>query len=68
MAKGNLGIAEVADTLGVDRQTVRVLIRQGVVSWGTAYRLPGSKRWSYLISPKAFYEATGVKLGGMVDE
>lgn len=62
MAKGNLGIAEVANTLGLDKQTVRVLIQQGIVPWGTVYRLPGSKRQNYLISPKAFFESTGIAL------
>lgn len=60
--KANLTTKEVADALGVDKNTVRTLIKQGIVDWGTAYRLPGSKRLSYLISPKAFYDATGVKL------
>ncbi len=68
MALANLSIEEVSSKLGLDKQTVRVLIQQGIVSWGTAYRLPGSKRYSYLISPRRFYEETGVKLGGMMDE
>lgn len=68
MAKANLGIAEVAQAMGLDKQTVRVLIQQGVVPWGKVYRLPGSKRRNYLISPKLFYEATGVALGGYKDE
>lgn len=68
MARANLGIAEVAQSMGLDKQTVRVLIQQGVVPWGRAYKRPGSKRWSYLISPKLFYEATGVALGGYKDE
>lgn len=64
MAKGNLGIEETAVALGLDKQTLRILIQQGVVDYGRAYKLPGSKRWSYLISPKKFYEETGVALGG----
>ena len=64
MVKGNLSIAEVSASLKLDKQTVRVLIQQGIVPWGRAYKRPGSKRWSYLISPKAFYEDTGVALGG----
>lgn len=54
--------------MGLDKQTIRVLIQQGVVSWGKVYRLPGSKRRNYLISPKKFYEETGIALGGLKDE
>lgn len=66
--KGNLSIAEVAKSLGMDQQSVRVMIQQGVVPWGKAWKRPGSRHYSYLISPPGFYEATGVVLGGAEDD
>lgn len=66
--KGNLSIAEVAKSLGMDQQSVRVMIQQGVVPWGKAWKHPGSRHYSYLISPPGFYEATGVVLGGAEDD
>lgn len=66
--KANLSIAEVAKSLGMDQQSVRVLIQQGIVPWGKAWKRPGSSHYSYLISPQGFYEATGVALGGAEDD
>lgn len=57
----NLTIQEAAKALGFDAQTVRVMIQQGVVEWGTCFKLPGSKMFIYMISPKLFYEITGYK-------
>lgn len=57
----NLSVQEAADALGFDVQTVRVMIQQGLVSWGTALKMPGSSKYRYLISPVKFYEATGWK-------
>lgn len=57
----NITVQEAAKALGFDAQTVRVMIQQGIVSWGRCFRMPGSKKYTYLISPKAFYEATGYK-------
>lgn len=63
--KANLSIAEVAQALHMDQQTVRLMLQQGVVPWGKAWKRPGSRHFSYLISPQGFYEATGVILGGV---
>ena len=67
--KGNLKVSEVARVLRVDSQTVRLMLQQGLVSWGCAYkRTPKSRQFSYLISPKRFFEETGVILGGVEDD
>lgn len=66
--RANLTIAEVAEAMHCDPQTVRLMLQQGIVSWGKAWKRPGSRRYSYLISPQGFYEATGVVLGGAEDD
>lgn len=63
--KANLKVSEVAQVLHMDQQTVRLMLQQGIVSWGFAYkRTPQSRQFSYIISPKLFYESTGVMIGG----
>ena len=62
MAKARLDISEVAKCMGLDKQTVRLMIREGVVEWGSCWKRPGSKRYSYIISPRKFYESTGIAL------
>ena len=57
--KARMPIRVAAEALGMDPQTVRVMIQMGVVSWGKAFKLPKSKKYSYVISPKSFFEETG---------
>ena len=66
--RGNLTVKETAQALGLDVQTVRVLLRTGAVSWGQAIKKPGSSHFSYLISPKKFFEETGVLLGADITD
>ena len=66
--KANLSVAEVAAAMHTDPQTIRLMLQQGIVPWGRAWKRPGSGHYSYLISPKGFYEATGVALGGAEDD
>ena len=66
--RANLTIAEVAEAMHCDPQTVRLMLQQGIVSWGKAWKRPGSRHYSDLISPQGFYEATGVVLGGAEDD
>ena len=66
--RANISVKEAAKALGMDRQTVRVLIQTGTVNWGRAVKLPGSRKWFYLISPRTFYEETGVPLGCRLTE
>ena len=65
---GNLSITEVARALRMDKQTVRILIQSGLVSWGKAVKKPGSTHYLYLISPRKFYEETGVLLGAQMPD
>ena len=53
-------VQEVADILHVDRQSVRVMIQQGVVSWGTCFKMPNSRHYSYVISRRKFNEEFGI--------
>ena len=57
---GNVPVAVAASVLKVDRQTIRLLLQNGLVNWGCAYRrTPKSKSYSYIIYAKRFYEETG---------
>lgn len=55
----NIPVAVAAKALNSDCQTVRYLLQQGMVDWGIAYKHKKSKRYSYMIYAKKFYEATG---------
>lgn len=65
--KANMPVAVAAKALQVDSQTVRVLLQNNLVSWGTAFRRPGSQHYSYLISPLKFYQETGYLWEGADD-
>lgn len=65
----NVPVAVCASVLHVDAQTVRLLLQNKLVDWGIAYKRGNSKKFSYLIYPKKFYEATGyVYKGGASNE
>ena len=66
--RANLQVREVAQALGMDMQTVRVLLQTGAVSWGQAIKKPGSSHFVYLISPSKFYQETGVLLGADITD
>ena len=55
---GNIPVAVAAKVLKMDNQTVRLLLQNGLVNWGIAYKRPGSRQFSYIIYAKQFYEAT----------
>lgn len=57
--RANMPIRVAAEALKKDPQTVRVMLQLGIVPWGKAFKRPGSRRFSYIISPKSFYEETG---------
>ena len=61
--RANMPVKIAAEALGMDCQTVRVMIQMGVVPWGRAFKLPESKKYRYMISPKSFYEETGFLWG-----
>lgn len=62
MAQARLDVAEVATAMGVDKQTVRLMIQEKIVPWGRCWKRPGSTRYSYDISPRLFFEYTGIAL------
>lgn len=59
-----LSVSQVARALHRDNQTIRYLLDNRLVSWGMAFRRPGSKRKSYLIYKDKFQEETGIKIAG----
>lgn len=66
--KANMSVKEAAQALGVDQQTVRLLLQNNLVDWGIAYKRGNSKQYSYLIYPKKFYETTGYKMKEDLEE
>ena len=52
-------IEVAAKALNLDKQTVRIMLQQGLVDWGQAFKMPGSSQYTYLISPRVFWLATG---------
>lgn len=59
MINGRISIVTAAKVLKMDAQTVRLLLRQGEVPWGVAYKQPGSTQYSYLIYAEPFKQLTG---------
>lgn len=63
MKNGRISVSTAASVLKMDAQTVRLLLRQGGVPWGTAFKRPGSTQYSYLIYAEPFKKLTGYKAG-----
>lgn len=61
MKNGRISVSTAAKVLRMDAQTVRLLLRQGEVSWGKAFKVPGSKQYSYLIYSEPFGQLTGYR-------
>lgn len=55
----NIPISVAAEALKMDCQTVRLLLQNNLVDWGIAFKRGDSKKYTYLIYPKRFYETTG---------
>lgn len=67
--KARMPVETAARALGMDAQTVRVMCQLGIVPWGFAFKPPGSKYFSYIISLKLFCETTGFRWDeGIADE
>lgn len=64
MKNGRISVATAARVLKMDAQTVRLLLRQGEVPWGVAYKRPGSNQYSYLIYGEPFRQLTGYREAG----
>ena len=62
--QGRVPVSIAAKVLRVDDQTVRLLLQNGLVNWGIAYKRTGSRHFSYLIFARKFYEATGFRYEG----
>ena len=61
---GNVPVVVAARVLGMDCQTIRLLLQNRVVDWGIAFKLNGSNRFSYIIYASKFYDATGFMYAG----
>lgn len=59
-SKNRITIDEAAALLGKEKVFIREGIKDGRLPIGTAYKKPGSSRYSYYISPKLFWEYTGI--------
>lgn len=57
---GNVPVAYAAKKIGKDACFIRAGIEAGWLPIGYAFRKPGSKKINYYISPKLFWEVTGV--------
>lgn len=66
--KANMPVEVAARAMCSDPETIRCLIRQRLVDWGFCYRKDGSRRYSYVISPRKFYESTGFLWDGETNE
>lgn len=64
----NIPVAIAAKALGMDAQTVRLMLQNNLVNWGIAFKRGNSTTYTYLIYPKMFYEATGFIYKGGVSE
>ena len=63
MTNGRISVSTAARVLRMDCQTVRLLLKQGEVPWGMAFKKPGSTQYSYLIYAEPFKQFTGYKDG-----
>lgn len=58
---GVVPIKTAATILGVDVQTLRLMLREGLLDFGMAYKRPGSQKYSYLIFAEPFQRLTGYR-------
>lgn len=50
---------EAGQIIGASPQFVRVAMQQGVINLGIALKMPGSRTWTYNISPNLLKEYVG---------
>lgn len=62
--KNTMTVKETASLLSVDVLSVRLMLQNGLVSWGQAVKLPNSTHWTYLIYRQRFEAETGIKTDG----
>lgn len=56
---GRIKVEDAARFLGMDRQTLRLMIQSGLIPGATCFKRGNSKHFTYLILAKSFSEATG---------
>lgn len=61
VGSGVVSIAEASSVLGVEPQTLRLLLQNKMVDFGFAYKRPGSKQYSYIIYAEPFFKLTGYR-------
>lgn len=59
--KRNISIKEAARIMGKHEMFIRIGLQKGILPFGVAEKLPNSKRYTYHISPKLFYEYIGTE-------
>lgn len=55
----NVPIAEIAKAIGKDAQYIRVGLQQGVLNFGYAMKMGGSREYSYYCPDRKVWEETG---------
>lgn len=58
----NVTVKEAAKLMGVSEQELRLGMQQGDYPIGTARKNKPGGKYKYYISPKLFYEFTGIKI------
>ena len=61
-----LSVMDAARMMGINHQTVRKGLQQGVFPWG--YGIKTSEHWVYFINAKRFSEIEGVSVEGVDNE
>ncbi|MBO5138713.1 MAG: hypothetical protein J6B89_03625 [Bacilli bacterium] len=57
----NIKVSEAAKLMNVSEQYIRIGLQRNLLPIGHAVQNPGGK-YTYYISPKLFYEFTGIKV------
>ena len=61
-------VQRAAALLGKSTLFVRESMRRGTLPIGTAEQLPGSSRWTFIISPQALADYMGCRVSDLYDE
>lgn len=59
MENESMKVEEVAQVLHKSKQFVRIGLQRGLLPFGTAQQMPGSKKYTYYISKTKFYAFLG---------
>ena len=58
---GVVSVQTASKILGIDAQTLRLMLQNKLVDFGMAYKNPGSRQYSYIIFAEPFYRLTGYR-------